>query len=380
MPIIWRYLYKQFFKVFLLTTISFIFILLVTRLKEIARFVSLSPEPKYVFMFIINIIPYILPIAIPIASLVSAIILFHKLSRTHELTALRSSRYSLFSLIFPILCLSLFLSLLNFFIVSELTSYSQIFSRRTINELITTNPFYMLENKNKLKKKDLFVDMLVEERGKSAKNLVIITPDKENTQLNLMAIEKMSVENDQLHAPSINVISIMEVQDNSFHDHVIIENEHEIVASASDLTKIMHQTHLHLQPQHLSMPLLLITLKEKQNNYQLARVNHDLAEVKKTRFNISDLKSEVVRRISIGLAVFTFTFIGISYSIEIGRNRKKRPLIILSALTIFGLLCFFVGKMFHGTFWLAALVYLVPHFISFMAGTRNLSRTMRGIE
>jgi len=373
MPIVWRYLYRQFFKVFILTTVSFIFILLVTRLKEIARFLSLSPNIGYVFAFIINIVPYILPIALPIASLLSAVILFQKLSHSHELTALRCSGYSLFSLIFPILSVALLFSLLNFYIVSELTSHSQIVSRKLINELITTNPFFLLENRNKLRKKDFYVDMSIEDRGKSAKNLFIITPDKENKQLNLMAISELEVNNDQLYAPSINVISMVESNDPSSYDHLIIENESNIVTSASDLTKIMHKTHLHLQPHHLSMPFLKIVLADKVNRLKLALEHNDSGEAKKAH-------SEIARRISIGLAVFTFTMIGIGFSVEIGRNRKKKNLILISALTVFGLVCFFVGKIFHHHFYLAALVYFVPHIISNTLSVWNLSRTMRGIE
>lgn len=380
MPIIWRYLYRQFFKVFILTTVSFIFILLVTRLKEIARFISLSPNIGYVFSFIINIVPYILPIAIPIASLLSVIILFQKLSHSHELTALRCSGYSLFSLIFPLLSVALLFSLLNFYIVSELTSHSQIFSRKMINELITTNPFYLLENRNKLRKKDFYVDMSIEDRGKSAKNLFIITPDKENKQLNLMAISELEVNNDQLLAPTINVISMVESKDPSTYDHLIIENESNIVTSASDLTKIMHKTHLHLQPHHLSMPFLRIALTNKTTRLKLAQNQNDTDEIKRAQNDISDFHSEIARRISIGLAVFTFTMIGIGFSIEIGRNRKKRNLITISALAVFGLVCFFVGKIFHSNFYIAALIYFIPHVFSNILATWNLSKTMRGLE
>lgn len=380
MPIIWRYLYKQFFKVFLLTTVSFILILLITRLKEIAKFISLSPNISCVLAFIINIVPYILPIAIPIASLLSVVVLFQKLSRSHELTALRCAGYSLFSVIFPIVSVALLLSLLNFFIVSELTSHSQIFSRKTINELITTNPFYLLENRNKLRKKDFYVDMTIEDRGKSAKNLFIITPDKDNKQLNFMSISELTVNQDQLFAPSINVISMVDSNDDASYEHLVIENENNIATSASDLTKIMHKTFLHLQPHHLCMPFLKIALDEKRQRLKLAKEGKNLEEIKKSTNEISDFYSEIARRLSIGLSVFTFTMIGIGFSIEIGRNLKRRNLTLMSSLAIFGLVCFFVGKIFHHYFWLAAVIYLSPHLISNTLSIWKLSRTMRGIE
>lgn len=380
MPTLWRYLLKQFFKVFLLTTISFILILFVTRLKEIARIVALTPQIKYIFLFILNIIPYILPIAIPIACLLSVILLYQKLSHTHELTAMRCSGFSLFTLTFPVLSVAMLLSFANFFVISELTTQSQLYSKKLINELITQNPFYMLEHKNRLKMRDFYVDMLVEERGRSANHLFFIAPDKSDKHLNLISIKKLEVKDDQLFAPSINIISHITSKDSDGHEHLVIENEKNIRTSATDLAKMIKNTHFHLYPHHCSMPFLLISIKNIKEKIIAAKNRNDLKEVSKLKQSQSKNYSEIAKRISIGIAAFSFTLLGISFAIEIGRNRKRKNFFIMVSLTIFSLICLFTGKIFDRHFILASFIYFVPHVIILMTSLWGLSRVARGIE
>lgn len=380
MPTLWRYLLKQFFKVFFLTTISFILVLFVTRLKEIARIVALTPDFKYIFLFILNIIPYILPIAIPIASLLSVILLYQRLSHTHELTAMRCSGFSLFSLTFPILSVALFLSLVNFYVISELTTQSQLFSKKLINELITKNPFYLLEHKSRLKMRDFYVDMLIEERGKSAHHLFFITPDKTDQHLNLISIKKLEVKDDELFAPSVNIISHIKNKEGDEKRHLVIENEKNIHTSATDLAKLIKNSHFHLYPYHCSMPFLLISIRNLKEQLVLAKLKGDSKEVKKLKEAQSKNYCEISKRISIGISAFTFTLLGISFAIEIGRNRKRKNFFIMVSLTIFSLICLFTGKIFDRYFILATAIYFVPHLIILITSLWGLSRVARGIE
>lgn len=91
MPIVWRYLLSHYLKVLVLCVTAFIAVLLTTRLDEIAHFASMGPEGFYIILYTLYQIPYILPIAIPISCLISSILLIQRLSRSHELTALRAS-------------------------------------------------------------------------------------------------------------------------------------------------------------------------------------------------------------------------------------------------------------------------------------------------
>ena len=66
MPLFSRYILKSYLYVLLLCVVSFIALLLVSRLQEIAHFASMGAPPLYLIYFILYQIPYVLPIAIPI--------------------------------------------------------------------------------------------------------------------------------------------------------------------------------------------------------------------------------------------------------------------------------------------------------------------------
>ena len=102
-PILWRYALQSYLRVFLLSVCTFIAVLLVSRFKEIARFAALSSDSLKTALFVVYQFPLILPMAIPISALIASLLLFQRLSRGSELTALRASGLSLRSILTPLL-------------------------------------------------------------------------------------------------------------------------------------------------------------------------------------------------------------------------------------------------------------------------------------
>jgi lipopolysaccharide export system permease protein len=132
MPLLWRYLLKQFTKVFALCLVSFVAILLITRSQDIAKFATINHDLKPILLFALYQIPYILPLAIPISCLISTMILFQNLSQSQELTSMRASGISLKLLMAPIfLCVSLF-ALLNLCLASEIAPKCRILSKKAL--------------------------------------------------------------------------------------------------------------------------------------------------------------------------------------------------------------------------------------------------------
>ena len=103
MPIIWRYLLRSYFQVLALCVSGFIAVLLVLRFSEIARFASSGLRKLKVLLFTLYQIPYILPIAVPVSCLIASILLFQRLSHTHELTAFRTCGLGLKPIIYPLI-------------------------------------------------------------------------------------------------------------------------------------------------------------------------------------------------------------------------------------------------------------------------------------
>jgi lipopolysaccharide export system permease protein len=173
-PVVWRYLLSNYFKVLILCVFAFIAMLLTTRLDEIAHFAALGPEGLLILTFALNQIPYVLPIALPIACLISTILLIQRLSRTHELTALRAAGLGINEILAPILIAATFLAATNFFIVSELATHSHLTTSLLKNELRAVNPLLLLHNKHLMKLKGIFFNTLGPSKlGESSNELII---------------------------------------------------------------------------------------------------------------------------------------------------------------------------------------------------------------
>src|SRR5690242_543580 len=185
MPILWRYILRNFFQVFLLCVASFIGVLLVLRFQEIARFAASGAPLLKVLLFLLLQIPYILPIAIPVSCLIAAMLLLQKLSHMHELTALRACGLGLKPIITPILFAGVLLSAVNFTIACELTPRSRAVTKTLIYEMAATNPLFLLQKESLLKLKHVFMDMKVLKASKYAEDVVLVLKNTSTQRLAL---------------------------------------------------------------------------------------------------------------------------------------------------------------------------------------------------
>src|SRR3990167_7372435 len=199
MPILWRYLFKEYLKVFFLSILAFICILLITRLKQIAGFATLASDFISLILFVFYQIPYILPIAISISCLISSVILFQRMSTMHETTAFRACGISLKELLAPLLLLAIVLSMSNFFIISELTPRCKYKSKELFYKNTSMNPLILLQRRQKMSNiKDSYVEISAENKDLAAKDLLIITPNKSNQRLCMFIAKNLKIENENL--------------------------------------------------------------------------------------------------------------------------------------------------------------------------------------
>jgi lipopolysaccharide export system permease protein len=80
------------------------------------------------------------------------------------------------------------------------------------------------------------------------------------------------------------------------------------------------------------------------------------------------------------MAVFSFTLMGTTFGIHIGRRRHYYSLYVAIVLTTLYLVAFFVAKGMDHQRWLAAALYLVPHILIVCASLIVLRRVAKGIE
>jgi lipopolysaccharide export system permease protein len=364
MQIFWRYLSRDYLKVFLLSTFGFISILLITRLKEIAKFAALTPNLGKVLLYTIFQIPHILPVAIPISSLISSFLLFNRYSRTAELTALRVSGLSIKKIISPIITISIFISFLTFFITSEITPYCWIHAKKIAHEDITLNPIMLLERQEFLKIKNSYIDLQVSNNKNIAKDIFFITTNKSSGRLNLIIAKKMELQNDSLIGNNISIISYFPSENQGAFDHLVVENQENMTTQASNLSKYMKSNSFYLNPLYLPTKMLLVRNQVESKN-------------EKSSFSPS---LEIIRRGTLSFSAFSFTFIGICFGIDISRTGSRKKIIQASLSALLLLLTFTIGKGLKYYPFYAGAFYILPQFFILLFSSRNLYKISRGIE
>ena len=187
--------------------------MLTLRLDEIAYFATLGPEGFKVVWFALQQIPYVLPIAIPISALISAILLMQNLSRSKELAAMRSCGFSLIGILAPILVAALFLSSLNFFIISEVSTTSHHTAGQLKNQLRSVNPLLVLNNGLLMRMKGFYFDTYGSSRiGEFAQDIVLLSPNKHTDRLTLMVAKRLEVSPEFLSGDHVTFVTSQQHQ------------------------------------------------------------------------------------------------------------------------------------------------------------------------
>jgi lipopolysaccharide export system permease protein len=382
MPILWRFLLTQYIKVLVLCAITFISVLLTTRLDEIAHFAALGAEGKNILLYVLYQIPYIIPIAIPISCLISSIILVQRLSATCELTALRSSGMAIRQFLNPILYAAGFISLLNFYFVSEVATDSHLSSGMLKTQLKSINPLLMLHSKHLMKVKGFYFDSLgASKLGETASEVILAMPNHSSGKIHLMVATQLNASVDNFVGKGISLITSMEGEKEGSFDHLMIENIGKTVTSIEDFAGILQKKSWSINNDHLKMSLLLARIHEEKRNLQNAIASEKpKSEQKQIRRSLDRCYTEIARRISIAFAAFSFTLMGASFGMSISRNRSNRGIITVIVLTAIYLSTFFVAKGIDNNLVASTLIYIVPHFIIIGISLWVLSRISRGIE
>ncbi|NGX34597.1 MAG: hypothetical protein K1060chlam1_00950 [Candidatus Anoxychlamydiales bacterium] len=362
MPILWRYLFKEYLKVFFLCILSFISILLITRLKQIATFATLASDFLSLILFVLYQIPHILPIAISISCLISSIILFQKMSKMHEITAFRTSGISLKELLAPLLLLAMVLSLINFYIASELTPICRYKSKELFYKNTSVNPIVLLQRRQKMSNiKDSYVEISSKNNDLQAQDLLIISPNKSNERLCMMSAKNLELEKEHIIGKNVSLISYINSNKEINFDNLIIENQENMTTKADALTQFIKSKEWDMNIS--SMPIKMLLIQSKQKN--------DIKKCERAYI-------EIARRCCFALSTFSFTFIGASFAISISSVSSKKNIIFVSLLTLLVLFSFTLGKALKRYPLFSILAYILPQIIVVILTSFKLRKTSKG--
>lgn len=361
---------------------AIIIVLLTTRLDDIAHFASLDASFVIVLLFVLYQIPYILPIAIPVSCLVSSILLVQRLSRTHELTAMRACGMALKDFIAPIIIAGSLLTIVNFYFVSEMATVSHLYTNLWKSELRSVNPLLLLKNKHLMKLRGAYFDALgVSRVGESASQVVMAMPNRSSQRINLLLTDKMEANRDNLLSSGVTFVTTIDGTEPEDFDHLIIENIEESKVSAEDFAQLIQRKVWNVNSDYLRMPLLLSRIREEKERLLKAKEeNLPKSEIKAIERSINRCYSEIVRRFSAALAAFTFTLMGASFGITISRNRSNRSLFYVITIAAVYLATFFAAKGIDHLLIASTLMYTLPHIVIIVLSIWMLKRVSKGID
>lgn len=371
MVTIWRYLIGSYLKTFFISIIAFIALVLVSRLEEIAYFISLKAPVITVLLFISYQIPYILPIAGGITCLFAAFTLFYRLSATQELTTLRFSGLSLSFIVIPLLILGALFSCASFYLISECATTSHLKTRKMVYDLTYINPLLILSHANIPKLKTTYIQMTATHQG--GKNLFIAFFNKSTNCINYILAKNIEIEEEKLIGKNLSFI-LSSPKNNA----LIIENQDCIKSSAKDFASLMTSSKgWKIANDHLNLRLLRLSKQEYKQAKKASILPEDEKEYRK---KIQKCDAELMRRISLALAPFTFTFMGIALGMHISRHQSKKRIILTTFLTISALISFCIAKGMSHLFYLTTTLFFLPHIIIILISWHALYRIRRGIE
>jgi lipopolysaccharide export system permease protein len=368
MPVLWRYLATHYLKGFFLTVGAFLAILLTSRLEEIAHFASFGAGFLLVLFFALLQIPYILPIAIAVACLIASAWLMQTLSEHHELVAMRSAGFSLKEIAAPVIITSLFLSVLNFYIVSEVATFSHLQTNLLKNEMRSINPLLLLHNKNLMRAKGIYYDVLGPSKmGQLASSVILAMPSSRGESLALLLANRLEIQGDIFRGDNISYITATSAPQRSSYAHLMLENIGSTSSAIYNFADIIQKKMTQFHEDHLSLSLLRL---------RLAFLNPENPPEKKS---IRLIYSEFARRLSASLAPFSFTLMGLAFGISITRLKSRILWIWPISLAALYLFCFFAAKSLADQTVLAYALFLIPHVLIAIVCIWRMKRISQGI-
>lgn len=379
MPTLWRYLISHYLKVLFLCVVSFIAILLTTRLQEIAYFAALGGQWLTVLKFAFFQIPYILPIAFPVSCLISSIILVQKLSKSNELTALRASGFGLKNILTPLLITASFLAISSFYIISEVATSSHVKSKILEQEFRSINPLLLLENRQMSKLKGIYVNCSGPSKyGEYAEDVVVGIFNKKNNRLNILVAKQLQTTPEGLWGKDVSVLNATEGADKAHFDNLLIENVDTISTPVNDCSLLL-KTHNggRVHTDYLKLSLLLNRTRE---DLQALKKAEDTSSQKfyKKRFTRDIM--EILRRSSLAFSILTFTIMGLTFGINISRKKTYKGIFIVISLAALFLSSYFIAKGLDYLLIPAISLYILPHVLILAFSVMALRRISQGVE
>jgi lipopolysaccharide export system permease protein len=357
----------------------------IIRFKEIAKIAALGAPLSEIGLFTSYQIIYMSSLAIPVSCLLASWILFQRLSHSYEIIAWQASGLSLMQLLGPILTVALYLSFFNFYTTSEWGTHAYYALQEMKGDLSKVNPLSLLKSSEQLNLKNIDISVGYLEAGRLAKDVAIVFKNKRNDRLALIMAKEILSESEQVIGNQVTIVSTVDTNQEQGYDHLLIENQQKMYSSSAEFSAVIGSSSSQKIPSNnqLNWNMLAARLKDYRDNYkklESSTTNFSELESMQPHYHKRNSKviAEMLRRIYIAIAPLSFTWLGATLGIEIGRQRHRAKLITVILLASLFITAFFVAKAFEHSVLLTLALYTVPHTLIGVAGLWTLRKLNRG--
>jgi lipopolysaccharide export system permease protein len=372
---------KEYCRALCICLFGIVALLLSTKLEEVARFVALGASIGRIFLFILYQIPYILQIALPLSSLVAGFTVLSTMSSSGELTAARSSGYSLSSILAPISLLSFTISILMMWGMFDLSSKSHLAAKTLEINVREEEPLAFVQSGRFLAEHGIALELTGSIRtGEEAKDLLLCLTSPGSDRLSMIILKKAHTEAKALLGNSMTVISSRppQIQDQKFGS-LVIENADAKKTPTDFVYEMVQRRSWKPTADHFSMSVVRAKQQELAREVKVSEYNGHSAKKQKKLLN--KYTSEPFRRLSLSLAVFSLCLAGAVSGIRTSRI-PARLLHAAGPLLAFGVFiaAYLAGKNLDDVAPAAIFFYLIPHPILWKFASTLKTRLEHGME
>lgn len=222
----------------------------------------------------------------------------------------------------------------------------------------SANPLLLLQRQNLGRLKHAYLDITLEEEGKIAKDVVLISYNESQKRLILFLAEKLTMQEGELIGQNALILSHPNGTETGF-DPLVLENQASISTAAPILSGFLKKSLPKFQANAKGLRMLLM-----QGN---------LGKKK----SAASARIEILRRTSLSLAVFSFTLLGCAFGVTTGRGAKQNYVAML-LLALIVMASYLTGKEIKSEPLLTLAIFLLPHPLIWIASLFRLRSIAKG--
>jgi len=299
-----RYALRELLTPFLLSLLFFTFVFLVGNLVKLADLLINKGVSLFdILKILILLIPKLLSFTLPTSVLTAVLLVFGGFAQNNEITAMKASGVSLFSVMLPVLLVSLLLSFLSLFLNDQVQSRAQFAYRQAVKDLLLKRPMAYLEAGKFIKDFQDYIILTQRIEGNRLYEITIYQPQEKGKATRTIIAERGEI----IASPNDKILTLRLYNGTSDEPN---PDEPNVFYKLNFKTFELPPIHLGKEdPRKIEKKVKDMSLDEILYNLRLnpnLKKDHSLAR---------EFQAELHKKISFSFAPFVFTLVGLPLAV-----------------------------------------------------------------